>query len=125
MANIDLGLTHLSAYAAYNGEKLARVALVNLELWDGHHSRPSSRNNTSIALDLPAGTEKVTVKKLTSPLGGTAHETDQITWGGMSWTYQNGGKAESITNGLGELTVKGGGVVNLKLAASGAAIGFL
>lgn len=124
VVNFDSGLAHLSAYAAYNGEKLARVALVNLELWDGHHSRPSSRNHTYIALDIPAGMEKVTVKKLTSNFGGTARETDQITWGGMSWTYQNEGKAESITNGLEELTVKGG-VGNLKLAASEAAIIFL
>lgn len=123
VANIDLGLAHLSAYAAYDGEKLARVALVNLELWDGHHSRPSSRNHTSITLDIPAGTKKATVKKLTSPSGGTARETDQITWGGMSWTYQNGGKAENITNGLEELTVKGG-AVKMKLGASEAAIVF-
>ncbi|KAB8223197.1 hypothetical protein BDV33DRAFT_228660 [Aspergillus novoparasiticus] len=123
VANIDLGQPHLSAYAAYEGARLARLAIINLELWDGRHESQEKRHAKQMLLHVPAGTDSVTVKRLTSPAGGTARSSNQITWGGMQWTYENEGRGKNVSTGAERLTVKDG-TVHIAVNASEAAMVF-
>lgn len=123
VANIDLGQPHLSAYAAYEGANLARLAIINLELWDGHHESQEKRHSKQMLLHVPAGTDSVTLKRLTSPAGGVARSSNQITWGGMQWTYENEGRGENVSTGAERLTVKDG-TVHIAVNASEAAMVF-
>ncbi|KAE8371340.1 hypothetical protein BDV26DRAFT_276305 [Aspergillus bertholletiae] len=123
VANIDLGVPHTSAYAAYEGTHLARLAIVNLELWDGHQESQQERHTRQILLHIPTGTDSVSVKKLTSPAGGMARSSDQITWGGMQWTYNNEGRGEMVGSGAERLTVKND-TVQLSINASEATMVF-
>ncbi|KAK6824244.1 hypothetical protein RU639_005095 [Aspergillus parasiticus] len=50
VANIDLGQPHLSAYAAYEGANLARLAIINFELWDGRHESQEKRHSKQMLL---------------------------------------------------------------------------
>ncbi|KAJ5083921.1 hypothetical protein NUU61_008500 [Penicillium alfredii] len=125
VANLDLNKSYLSAYAAYEGKTLARVAIVNLELWDGHADNKPKRPSQEIELGVPVGTEKVTVKRLASPMGGTALPSDQITWGGVEWTRKSNGKEHKVDDkGTEELTVKNK-KVQVKVDASEAVMVFL
>ncbi|RMZ46452.1 hypothetical protein CA14_008247 [Aspergillus flavus] len=123
VANIDLGQPHLSAYAAYEGANLARLAIINLELWDGRHESQEKRHSKQMLLHVPAGTDSVTVKRLTSPAGGMARSSNQITWGGMQWTYENEGRGENVSTGAERLSVKDG-TVHIAVNASEAAMVF-
>ncbi|KAE8313097.1 hypothetical protein BDV41DRAFT_588419 [Aspergillus transmontanensis] len=123
VANIDLGQPHLSAYAAYEGANLARLAIINFELWDGRHEIQEKHHSKQMLLHVPAGTDSVTVKRLTSPAGAMAGSSNQITWGGMQWTYENEGRGKNVSTGAERLTIKDG-TVHIAVNASEAAMVF-
>lgn len=91
--NIDLGLANMSAYAAYDHGKLARIAIVNLDEWNTTtaYLRPLQQ----ICIRVPQGVESVLVKYLTSP---GANSTNSITWGGVSWSYASNGVGVKVEN---------------------------
>ncbi|OCL05021.1 glycoside hydrolase family 79 protein [Glonium stellatum] len=64
------------------------------------------------------------VEKLTSPDGGTALASDNITWAGMQWTYENNGTGVSVLNDTQVLQVQNG-AIDLKVNASEAVMVFL
>ena len=91
--NIDLGVANMSAYAAYDHGMLARVAIVNLDEWNTTtaYLRPLQQ----IRIRVPQGVESVLVKYLTAP---GANSTDEITWGGVSWSFASNGLGVKVVN---------------------------
>lgn len=83
-----------SAYAMYDlmSEELARVALVNLKVWN--ESSPQPRENAAITFDVGFGAESVTVKRLHSQKGASAVGFDlggpeqNVTWAGEQWSFK-------------------------------------
>lgn len=83
-----------SAYAMYDliSEGLARVALVNLKVWN--ESSPQPRGNAAITFDVGMDVETVTVKRLHSESGASAVGFDlggpkqNVTWAGEQWSFK-------------------------------------
>ncbi|CAK4035028.1 Hypothetical predicted protein [Lecanosticta acicola] len=83
---------HLAAYAAYTKGKLARIALINVNLWkEGDGERGQADFDLQ---DLPIKRGKATLSHLNSPHGALA-ETD-LTWKGLEWTFDSGGKEKKV-----------------------------
>ncbi|KAF2175998.1 glycoside hydrolase family 79 protein [Zopfia rhizophila CBS 207.26] len=94
------------AYAAYVGGSAARVAIVNLNLWDGGNG--GERPSTKISFKVPGGVDGVEVVKLSSPKGARA-SADSITYAGSQWTYESFGKeVKNVRNDTEILEVKEG-----------------
>lgn len=119
--NRDLNTPFLSAYAAYDGGNLTRVAVVNLRLWN--EDDPKARPHKTVALKIGKAATSVMVKKLTSIKGGSA-SAGNITWGGFQWRAANGGVGKQVLNDIETLPVKDG-LVELNLKASEAAMMFV
>lgn len=82
----------LVAYAAFDSDKLARIALINMHLWrpeDG--SRP--KRELSIK-NVPNDISKVNLHKLDSFDGALAKH--DITWKGLQWTFESKGKDDRV-----------------------------
>ncbi|KAL1602678.1 hypothetical protein SLS60_006096 [Paraconiothyrium brasiliense] len=92
--HLELGKPFLAGYAAYDAGKLARIVFVNLELWS---EGDGERLEKKITLDVGVGVSEVSIKRLTSKMGGTAR-VGNITWGGVQWTVGNGGKEVEVLN---------------------------
>jgi hypothetical protein len=117
--NINLHRPFLSAYAAYDDDKLERVAIINLELAIANASRP----HKTIKLDIASEAQAVIVKKLTSSEGGMAG-ANNITWDGMHWTAANGGQGLQVLNDTETHYVKGR-KLEFNVKASEAVIAFI
>jgi hypothetical protein len=94
----------LAAYAAYDSCKLARIVVVNLDLW-----RPGNgtRGNATLTLqNLPDDLEAATAHHL-SAANGTFAETG-LTWKGLEWTYESNGIERQVKNDSSQVAVKGG-----------------
>ncbi|KFY00803.1 hypothetical protein O988_03100 [Pseudogymnoascus sp. VKM F-3808] len=78
-----------TAYGAYEGGKLKRMALINLKGWNiGTSPRPSF----NFQLHIPVGlTSDLYVQQFQSP-NGARGLVDDITWRGCQWTYASLGK---------------------------------
>lgn len=100
----------LSAYAAYEGTQLKRVALLNLRVWRPAISEERPKTNFKFSVPFQSGT--VTVRRLRADRGVAAMGYDwcksqingcadghNVTWAGEQWT-------KLIDNGVGH----GGGV---------------
>ena len=87
---------NLEAYAAYEGETLKRIAIVNLQLWDTDSANPRSvQNVTFTGLDTY---NTATVNILSSPDGAHA-DASTITYAGSQWTYaSNGEEVKGVQN---------------------------
>ncbi|KAI5459590.1 hypothetical protein BGZ63DRAFT_446364 [Mariannaea sp. PMI_226] len=85
----ETGNKHLVGYAGYEHGKIAKIALLNLELWNGTmpKQRPSAKVDILVE-GLKDGTE-VAMHYLTGP-NGTA--TAGLTWDGLDWPYSKKGK---------------------------------
>lgn len=88
--NIDLGNPHLTVYAMFEGEKIARIAIVNLQEYTGEGNRSAvkvSLRNLGTVKD-----NKVAVGRLHADEGTAAGGWDvnkkNITWSGQQWSYQ-------------------------------------
>ncbi|KAI1367847.1 hypothetical protein F5Y08DRAFT_348232 [Xylaria arbuscula] len=94
---LDIGMPQnglYAGYAAYDNGKLARVALLNLELWDPQRSsgdRPSAK--FSLAGLKNAGS-KVTVHHLNADDGALAQQG--MTYAGLEWTWASRGKQKKV-----------------------------
>ena len=64
------------------------------------------------------------VKKLTSLYGGTEFASDNITWGGMQWTYESNGTGVRVLNDTQVLPARKGRV-DFEVHASEAVVVFL
>ncbi|KAI1416862.1 hypothetical protein F5Y13DRAFT_204251 [Hypoxylon sp. FL1857] len=83
----DDGNGTLVAYGAYESGKLARVALLNLDLWTANNGTRSPVDFT--LKGLPGATKNVTVHQLSAPGGALAN--DSLTYAGLEWTVESEG----------------------------------
>lgn len=83
----------LVAYAGYEAERLSRLVVINLEVWNTTTSSP--RSSREVKLQVPSYATKVKVEKLTAP---GADVGEGITWAGMSWTYQSKGLPAQVVH---------------------------
>ena len=103
----------LSAYVAYEDEKAARIAIVNLELWT---SANDTRPSTGFTLTgLPRSISTAKLNSLTSPEGAYANTT--LTWKGLQWTYESKGLEVRIGEDSRQADVKNG-TLNLSVNAT-------
>ncbi|KAB2568682.1 Beta-glucuronidase [Lasiodiplodia theobromae] len=81
------GHPDIVGYAGYHGGKLPKIAVLNLDVWNGG---TADRPAKGVALDqLGDDVNEVRVSRLTAPLGATADTG--ITWAGKRWTAENNG----------------------------------
>ncbi|KAL9114079.1 MAG: hypothetical protein Q9227_001851 [Pyrenula ochraceoflavens] len=140
----------LSAYAAYEQGKVARVAVVNFEWWvddtaaaagDGDDegrrmqgkrkgkkraAGGEGRGSESVRFRVPEGVSQGTVKRLTSEDGARAR-ADDMNFGGLRWSVESGGKGVPVspggTGGQGEVVkVDGDGWLTVQVRASEAVL---
>ncbi|KAK7002412.1 glycoside hydrolase family 79 protein [Favolaschia claudopus] len=76
-------------YAGYNSEKLTKVFVLNLHVWNGQGDR--SKRDVSLR-NLGADVKRVRVSRLTSPNG--AADEGNISWAGQQFTAENGGTVQ-------------------------------
>ena len=117
------GTDLLSAYVAYENDKPARIAIVNMELWKaGNGARPSVDLTLS---DLPKSAKGAKVYTLIAPDGAYANDT--LTWRGLQWTYKSNGlevrvgedsESVSVKDGKLGVTVKATSAVIVELESS-------
>jgi len=124
--NLDLKSDFLTAYALYEGEALARVALVNLREWNNTMDTP--RGNKTFAINVPTGNNKVSVSRLRARAGAAARGFDangqNITWAGTQWSYKaDEGKGQLIAPKSEPITVQDG-IATVEIADSEAVMVF-
>ena len=85
---------HVTAYAGYSNGTLAKVVLLNQQLWlqTSNTTRPCETVN--LALPGLSG-QNVTVKKLTGPSGGALRN---ITYAGLDWPLRTKGIEVLVKN---------------------------
>ena len=110
--NIDLQNQELSAYAGYQSGVLAKAAVINLVEWNA--TETTTRPVQTLTLDVPKTVASVKVQRLTGP-GASSY--DNVTWGGVEWTYANMGKGVQVVNDTQTVNVTNG-VVGLSVNAS-------
>ncbi|SMR55723.1 unnamed protein product [Zymoseptoria tritici ST99CH_1E4] len=93
----------LSAYAGYQNGKLAKIAFVNMNLWDGKGKRPGG---FFVMNGLPKGVKSAKIHYLTSKNGYMAR--DSLTYKGMKWTGGSGGSSFKVVNDSKTVKVVGG-----------------
>ncbi|KAF2265189.1 hypothetical protein CC78DRAFT_515682 [Lojkania enalia] len=91
--NIDLNSAVLSAYVMFEGQTVARIAIVNLREYAGQ----GNRNAVKIKLNGIVGVNQSRVMRLHADAGTAAGGFDvngkNITWAGQQWSYKvNQGK---------------------------------
>ncbi|KAF7799181.1 hypothetical protein EIP86_010412 [Pleurotus ostreatoroseus] len=93
----------LAAYAAYEGGNLARVAIVNLNLWE----QGKARTSTNVTLHVPSDVQNVTVRRLTSTVGAAGLDPRNVTWAGLVYTKANNGLGRLVGSASESVNVQG------------------
>ncbi|KAK8242963.1 hypothetical protein IWZ00DRAFT_512334 [Phyllosticta capitalensis] len=115
VAELETTNNNITAYAGYSSDALRKVALVNLQLWNGTEAQ-GSRPTETISLDgLGEDTTKVKVQRLTGP-SGMALATE-ISWAGQQWLTEGNGLPTTTKNDTLTLAVEGG-AVDVEIKAS-------
>ena len=109
----------LAAYAAFESSSLARVAIVNLDLWNNAGSRPVVRYTID---DVPSGASSAHVQFLTAPEG--AYATRTVTFDGLRYTYANQGLPVRVLSDAMTIPVVKGSVTIPVNATSAALVHF-
>ncbi|KAI0023848.1 hypothetical protein F4780DRAFT_26136 [Xylariomycetidae sp. FL0641] len=116
--------SNVAAYAAYEGDDLKRIAVVNLNYWN---ATSSGRERGARAIDFELGDaglrdgDTVKVYHLNAP-GGAGAGADDITYGGSQWTYESLGKeVKGVREDTEEITVQDG-VAHVEVAESEAVL---
>lgn len=102
VANIGLETPYLSAYGAYEGGQLKRIALIDLHVWSKSDGKRPSQN-----LTLAINATKATIEYMTSPFGVSARNATDITWAGMQWTAGSDGMGVVVKNDTSTINVDG------------------
>ncbi|KAI9669879.1 MAG: hypothetical protein M1831_006914 [Alyxoria varia] len=118
VSNLQTGFPNVPGYAAYEGDQLARLAFVNLNVWDGSNGIRPVRN---IPLELPEAVTSIRLDFLSSPNG--AHARDgSITYAGSQWTRESeGNEVRDVRRDSRTLPVNGGRVT-VRVPASSAVL---
>lgn len=113
VVDLKFGEDFLTGYAAYNGETLARVALVNLRAWASGNGTMGMEERGSVAVRLGGlgDVQSVKVERLQADAGWAAMGFDEdrsgrsnVTWAGEQWTY-------AVDDGRGHIVGENGTVL--------------
>ncbi|KAI0864735.1 hypothetical protein F4860DRAFT_463304 [Xylaria cubensis] len=111
VVELDIGTPQnglYAGYAAYDDGKLARIALLNLEIWDSQRSN-GDRPEAKFSLSGLAGTgSNMTVHHLTADNGALAQKN--VTYSGLEWTWASRGKQKKVKDDGKILKINGTGV---------------
>jgi hypothetical protein len=109
-------------YAAYDNGRLARLALLNLKVWDRELSQSTTRPLATFSIDsLPSTITTATVYRLSSKEGALAQTN--LTYAGLEWTYENGGRGGQVPGMNGTTVVNvGQGQLEVDVEASSAVL---
>lgn len=116
----DDGEGTLVAYAAYDAGKLARVAAMNLDVWQPEDGQ---RTSAVFRLKVSDGQTTVQIRGLNSADGALAKKG--ISWAGLQWTWENQGRPQeeeqfetkrSGSKGVVEIEVEASSAVLVTLA---------
>ena len=110
-----------TSYASYDGNTLGRVAFVNFNFWND--TTGGTRPQTTVTLNVPAGTTSVMIKYLNHPNGATGI-AGGISYGGNQWTAQSMGVETPYTNNTVNV-IPSGGSAQFNVPYSSAAVAFL
>lgn len=106
VAQLDVGDDSkgtLIAYGAYESGKLARIALLNLDLWT---SQNGTRTPVEFVLKgLPGTSRQAKVHHLSAPGGALAK--DGLTYAGLQWTRESNGIGKPARNDSSVLNLNG------------------
>lgn len=97
VVEMDLQSDVFTAYGAYEGDTLARIALINMRQW--HEGGGKQPGNHTFSVNVPGNATTVTVQALHADAGSEAlgfdlNSNQNITWAGYQWSY-------SVDNGKG------------------------
>lgn len=112
VAELQLSRPDFSAYAVYQADKLAKYVLVNLDEWNS--TTTYARPVQNVALDVPSGAKQAQIQRLTAP--GSNVETN-VTWGGLSWDFQDGRLVQSGASTIRTVSVKDS-KLNVKISST-------
>ena len=101
----SMGGDHLIAYGAYNGTKLARVALVNFKEWETKNNATGTAPTSLFKLAGLQGACKLHIKVLQGS-SGAAGLAETITYGGSQWTAESEGMEVPDQSGGGAWSVE-------------------
>lgn len=109
-----------SAYAVYEDDKLARVALVNLKVWMAGNS--GTRGKATFEIDGVDATD-AKIARLTAKEGVSARGYDfngtNITWAGEQWAYKiDQGNGHVVGEGWKHLDTTGNGKISVDVSDS-------
>lgn len=103
---LQTGVENVVAYASYVEDKPARIAIINLNIWDKVDG--TERPSVTLALQLPEDVSEVKVDILSSPEGAHA-SGDSMTYAGSQWTSEsNGQEVKGVRDDSYTLGVEGG-----------------
>ena len=114
--NIQLKAENLSAYAGYTSGSLAKIAIINLDVWNPKAG--AKRPVQEVILDLPQHVTNIEVQKLTGP---GVDSFQNITYAGIAWTYENRGAGVMVVNST-EILKVNKGTVDVNIQASEAVV---
>ena len=114
--NIQLKAENLSAYAGYTSGFLAKIAIINLDVWNPKAG--AKRPVQEVILDLPQHVTNIEVQKLTGP---GVDSFQNMTYAGIEWTYENRGAGVMVVNST-EILKVNKGTVNVNIQASEAIV---
>lgn len=121
----DLNDPMLTAYAAYEGSKLVRIAIVNLVAWSEGMNQ-GSRPATTIQIPVPKTVTKTQLARLTAADGAYSRGIDvngqAITYAGQYWSKTHGNGVTQGSATFENPSVGSNGVVTVTVNASEAVI---
>lgn len=95
----------LAAYAAWEGNQLKRMVVLNLKPWSATLDRKGDRGKQCIKLQVGQGAKKAKVRRLTAKDGWTAGQggmEGKVSYGGTVWTTKDQGKGSKAQDAGGE-----------------------
>ncbi|KAL9616873.1 MAG: hypothetical protein Q9160_008295 [Pyrenula sp. 1 TL-2023] len=99
----------LAAYAAWEGNQLKRMVVLNLKPWSATLNKGTDRGKQSIKLQVGKDAKKAKVRRLTAKDGWTAGQggiEGKVSYGGTVWTTKDQGKGSKAPDAGGEEEVK-------------------
>lgn len=116
IVNMPLTEDTESAYAIYDGDELAKLAVLNLQTFE---QDTDTRPSRSYSFEVPEGFTSAKVERLTAP-GSDA--LDEVTFGGISYDYDlEQGKPVVVDSQNETITIQGG-VLDITVSDSSAVL---
>ena len=104
----ETGDPYMVGYAGFEDDKLTKVALANLRLWNGtSNSAEASRPSTRLKLYL-TGVQDGTVATIRHLTGPNGSASSNITWSGLDWPLSKNGSETTVKNDTIITKIQGG-----------------